>query len=413
MQTPSAPGAEAAELARRNRELSLVHDLALAINSNLELSHILGTVADRLRDLVAFDDIEVVLPSGYRQGDVKASWPRAPRSGESALLDTGRHGRACVQCEVLLRGEARWEISATSACPSLEATHFKSSVCVPLTIGGKGRGLLWLRAFEPEVYDEDDMRLLEMVAAHLAVAVANAEALSASRELARARGDFFALASHQLRTPLTVARGYTDILAGGWESLPPDERDLYLQRVSRCYGQLADLVDEMLDIARIEGGVAALRIEPVDLQEILEDWCEMAGERLGDRPLELDRNACLVSGDRFRLAQVVSNLLENAIKYSAGPGPVRVTWTESTSGYARTEVSNPVPDLTAQELGELFQPFHRLGRHAHLPGTGLGLRACKSLVELLGGAIGVKSGGGRFTVWFELPVALASVPSSQ
>ncbi len=401
---PEAPGAQAAELERRNRELSLVHDLALAINATLELPEILATFAKRLNDLVPFDDIEAVFPTGSWHGEVKAAWPRPPQPGEMvALTAGGNRVRACAECQVLLKGKVRWDVAPSLCCPSLAGTRYKSTVCLPLIVGGINRGLLWLRSAEPEVYGEAQRRLLELVASHLSLAVANAEALDTVRQLAKLRGDFFALATHQLRTPLTVARGYSDLLASSWADFGADERQLYLDRLARSYVMLADLVDEMLDLARIEGGVTALRLETVDLDEVLDRCVDLLQDRPDARRTVRADPPCQVLGDRFRLEQVLTNLLDNAYKYAEGPGEVAVSWQTLPHDGVRVEVASPCPDIPSGQLDALFQPFSRLERHAHLPGTGLGLRACKSLLELMGGAVGANSAGGRFRIWFELP----------
>lgn len=229
----------------------------------------------------------------------------------------------------------------------------------------------------------------------------------------RAKSEFLSRMSHELRTPLNSILGFAQVLE--MASLPPDELDSVGQ-ILKGGQHLLSLINEVLDVARIEAGRLSLSLEPVHLPEVIQEALDFV------RPLAQRRNITIglvsepcdshVKADRQRLRQVLLNLLANGVKYNVDGGRIEVSIEPRENGEIRTAVSDTGPGISVHQKAKLFRPFERLeGESLAVEGTGLGLALSKGLVEAMGGVIGVDSeAGGGSTFWFEL--APAEAPAS-
>ena len=240
-----------------------------------------------------------------------------------------------------------------------------------------------------------------------------------ARELAeakdRAKSEFLSRMSHELRTPLNAVLGFTELL--GMEAhrgqLSSSQRD-WIDRTHGAGKHLLSLVDELLDMARIEARGLEIRSEPVDLAAMARE-CEAllahaARECDVSVAVSVEGPARTVSSDPRRLRQVLMNLLSNAIKYTRRGGRVEASM-RLDGAELRLEVKDTGIGMTEEQTGQLFAPFNRLGKETdrRYPGTGLGLAITKQVVEALGGRICVSSSpgaGSEFSV--VLPVASTS-----
>jgi CheY-like chemotaxis protein len=173
------------------------------------------------------------------------------------------------------------------------------------------------------------------------------------------------------------------------------------------------LIDEILDLAVIESGKLSLSLEPVSLSEIMSECRSMMEPQAQQRGLRMifpELNApAFVTADRTRLKQIIINLVSNAIKYNKAQGTVEVCLTGNFPGRVRFSVKDTGAGLPPEKLGQLFQPFNRLGKEAgSVAGTGIGLVVSKRLAELMGGVLGVESTVGVGSLfWCELNSAVA------
>jgi PAS domain S-box-containing protein len=251
--------------------------------------------------------------------------------------------------------------------------------------------------------------ITELRSAHEQVRLAKLEAERASR----AKSEFLSRMSHDLRTPLNAVLGFAQILQ--MDPLTPEQAE-GVQQILRGGVHLLELINEVLDIARIEAGQLSLSPEPVAVDEVITHVVDLV------RPLGTARgitvtaevesaDALHVRADRQRLKQVLVNLVSNAVKYNRDGGQVRVSC-ELRPGTVRILVADTGPGIPQYKKALLFQPFERLGaEQSTVEGTGLGLAVSKGLTEAMAGRIGLDSildVGSTF--WVELPFVPAPAP---
>jgi len=233
-----------------------------------------------------------------------------------------------------------------------------------------------------------------------------ASATAAAEVANRAKSEFLSRMSHELRTPLNVVLGFAQVLQ--LNELRP-EQDEAVTHILVAGRHLLDLIDEVLDISRIEAGRLALSIELLNAQEIVDDVVTLMQPLARDQGISVEVAAtegdCYVMADRQRLKQVLLNLLSNAIKYNRENGLVTVRCMRGDAGYTRILVTDTGYGIASNQLVHLFQPFERLGAEATgVQGTGLGLALSNQLVAAMQGTIGMESVldvGSTF--WVQLP----------
>jgi PAS domain S-box-containing protein len=230
--------------------------------------------------------------------------------------------------------------------------------------------------------------------------------ISARKEAERVKDEFFALVSHELRTPLTSIAGYVELLREEDEPLTDDQRHL-VGVVHRNTRRLQRLVGDLLFVAQLEAGRLEFDHVDVELGAVVEESIEYAQRAAAARGVELtvDIDPAGVAGDAARLGQLVDNLLSNAIKFTPASGAVAVELTNA-GGEASLVVRDTGIGIPAGELDRLFVKFFRASTvlDQKIPGVGLGLAICKSIVEGHGGTIAIDSSeGGGTTVTVTLP----------
>jgi signal transduction histidine kinase/ActR/RegA family two-component response regulator len=237
-------------------------------------------------------------------------------------------------------------------------------------------------------------------------------AITAAEKANRAKTDFLSAMSHELRTPLNAILGFAQLMESDIQPPTPAQKR-NLGQILKAGWYLLELINEILDLALIESGKVTLSNEPVSLLEIMLECRLMIEPEAHKRNIRMVFPASearhFVGADRTRVKQVLLNLLLNAIKYNKPGGTVTVDYAETQSGMIRVCIRDTGAGLTPAQLGQLFEPFNRLGMEAgREEGTGIGLVVSKRLVELMGGTIGVESGVGSGSVfWIELALTTA------
>jgi signal transduction histidine kinase len=265
-------------------------------------------------------------------------------------------------------------------------------------------------------YEPADLALAEDLARRAALAVDNARLYREAREAIRAREEFLTVAAHELKTPLTSLRGFSQLTIRQLDRDDrPDPRRVRhaLQRVEEQSGRLSRLVSQLLDVSTMEDGGLVLERSPTDLVGLVRGVVAAAQARTGRHTLTVHApSEVLARVDPLRLSQVVTNLVDNAIKFSPNGGPIDVEISTSPRSTARVAVTDRGIGIKAKDRERVFERFPptRVGDHA--AGMGLGLWISRRIVDLHGGRIAVETpagGGTRLVV--SLPTGLPPRPS--
>jgi PAS domain S-box-containing protein len=301
-----------------------------------------------------------------------------------------------------------------------------SLLVLPLRTRREMIGALVIAANDPErAMTDDKLPLAEVLAERAALAIENAklyteqvEARRKVEDLSRLKDEFLSIASHELRTPVTSIKGYTQLakmlIKEGDLNTSEEYLDIALDQIDR----MSRLILELLDVSRIETGRLEIRRENIAWPQFVRDVVHRHHTAVSDRRFHVSvpEEGKVVTGDRDRLEQVLGNLLENAVKYSPDGSDVTVT-VEDRGDSLVTAVCDRGIGIPADELAQVFERFHR-GRQVsstNYGGLGLGLYITKQIIERHGGSIWVESKEGQGTTfYFSLPMAeVPALPPAQ
>ena len=242
--------------------------------------------------------------------------------------------------------------------------------------------------------------------------------LSQQKEIEQLKNEFVSNVSHELRTPLTSIRGSLGLLAGGLAGKMPPQAQGLLDIAQRNTERLILLINDILDIEKIEAGKLRFAFKSLDLDALVGEAVQQAEGLAGTRGIRLVRRArspgLRVNADEHRLLQVVTNLLSNAIKFSPERGTVEVDVADQ-DGRARVTVTDHGAGIPEASQSRIFQKFFQADSSAtrEKGGTGLGLSICKALIERMEGHIGFRSRAGDTVFHFDLPIEGAAAPGER
>lgn len=239
--------------------------------------------------------------------------------------------------------------------------------------------------------------------------------ITAERELEEMKLDFVSMAAHELRTPVTTIKGYLSVFVEENQKLLNDEQKMFLQRVNISTEQLMGLIDNLLNVTRIERGVLTMNVQPLDWPLIVSETVKEFASRAEDKHIILSYEAPQqeippLHADKIRVTEVLSNLLSNAISYTPENGKVTVK-VESEGKEVLTQVKDTGRGIPHEALPRLFTKFFRLPTPLAegSKGMGLGLYIAKSIIEMHKGKIWVESGVGKGSTFsFSLPFTFES-----
>ncbi|MDA1280152.1 MAG: ATP-binding protein [Chloroflexi bacterium] len=407
---------------RQQKEAEIKRSLAaisVAVSEDLELRRVFQRVSDELAVLVRYDHL--TLSSVHRDGD--RQWQAFSigveiKSPERDIKDDERvdiwSGRSLGSRPTGALGKA------------MKKAGLNSLIEVPLGTQASGHiGFLTIMNREIKAYTDNDLSLVAQVAAQVTPVIQNAMSHEQALELAESRkkqslleaksaelervneakSQFLAMVSHELRTPLTSIAAYTDLLERNRGGNLNEKQVTQLGVVRRNATHLSKLITDLLDISKIESSALSLTKVNFDLNRMIEELVESLGPLVAGKQqnivVEVAENIELVA-DKEKITQVVSNLIENSVKYSPVGAEFKVK-TSLENGDARIEISDNGYGISPEDQERIFEAFFRsrTEQNWEIPGTGLGLALVKRIISMHGGTVTLESEqgvGSTFTI---------------
>jgi GAF domain-containing protein len=420
--------ARTAELTRSVNELTALGEVGRAVSSTLDLDTVLDTIVTRANQLAGTDGCSIFeYNEAAEEFRLRASYYADPR--EAVTLDAiaratpiprgqGLAGRAALLREpvhipnIALAGAYESPVRA----PLLEA-GYRALLGVPLLREEQVVGVLTVIRKRPGDFAPEVVRVLMTFATQSALAIENArlfrEIADKSRQLeaaSRHKSEFLANMSHELRTPLNAILGFSEVLAERMFGEVNDKQAEYLQDILSSGRHLLSLINDILDLSKVEAGRLELELGRFHLPTALDNALTLVRERATRHGITLtptvDAEVGDIVADERKVKQILLNLLSNAVKFTPEGGRVGLTAT-AASGVVTIAVSDTGIGIAPEDQAAIFEEFRQVGREdaRKQEGTGLGLTLAKKFVELHGGRIGVQSQVGQGSTFsFTLPI---------
>jgi two-component system phosphate regulon sensor histidine kinase PhoR len=372
-----------------------------------------------LRGFVPFDRMAIVLEErGAAQVMAVAG------VGADVVFTRGSRQPAgeTLLAEVVRTGQPQYREDMTDARYAEEREFLElglhARLAAPLLQAARTVGMISLVRREAHSFRREEIELVGLLGRLVASAVQNIRAYEAERNtveelrrLSTLRADFVSLVSHELRAPMASIVGSAETLQQRWRELSPSQRESFLALIGSETARLAALVGDVLDTSRIEAGTFTYKFEDVDLAELVRDAVANVALAQDEVTLSTDVDDGLPSirGDRDRLKQVLTNLIDNAVKYSPAGEEVVVSAYQQDSAI-RVDVIDRGPGVPREQHRLIFEKFGRanIPGSPGKPGTGLGLFIARSIAEAHGGSLDVRSEREGATFTLALPLASPS-----
>ncbi|MGW6280146.1 hybrid sensor histidine kinase/response regulator [Kribbella sp. NPDC055071] len=399
--------ARGAELARKVGELEALREVGEAVNSSLDVSKVLATIVKQAVRISATDGGSIMEYDAVERCFLVRSVFQTDPSVIERLRATRIHldetlvGRAAK----LGRPLAVPDLGTAELDPHLSVLYeagWQSLVAVPLLRAGRIVGSLVVRRKRPGEFSAETLTLLEMFADQSTLALLNAQLYreltqrSAELEVAsRHKSEFLASMSHELRTPLNAVLGFSEVLLERMFGELNERQEEYLRDIHGSGKHLLELLNEILDLSKVEAGRMELEYSTFPLRRVLDGTLAMLRERAAahgiDLRVEVGPGIDEVYADELRLKQVVLNLMTNAVKFTADGGSVVVRASRS-GAEVRIAVTDTGRGVPPEDQERIFESFQQGGRGpSQEEGTGLGLTLSRRIVELLGGRMWLES----------------------
>jgi signal transduction histidine kinase len=394
-------GKSGAPTAAIAEELASLQNLDRELNSASDRSQAVGITLDWA---IRYTESSAGLAAGLDGGQFEVSAVRgypeslAPEIGSlfpsefDGLAEAVRSGRAVLR--------AAGGPSALGLLPATQAV-----LLVPIRRNVQTMGILLLESESADAFSSAQIEFLERLASHAAIAISNAQLYSEVRNADQAKSEFISFVAHELKTPMTSIRGYTDLLAQGAVGPVTQPQANFLSTIRLNADRMAALVSDLNDISRIETGRLKLEFAAVALAPALDEVIDSLRSQIESKEqkltLEIPSDLPPVWVDRGRLIQILTNLVSNAQKYTLSGGGFRIAAERSPNQWdpsgppevVHILVQDTGLGISPQEQKSIFQKFFRSEDRMvrDLPGTGLGLNITRNLVEMHGGKIWFES----------------------
>jgi signal transduction histidine kinase/DNA-binding response OmpR family regulator len=396
-------------VADRTRRLKLIATLSRQLNELLDLEQLLKNLADQLKKSLGYQCVTIYLLE--------------EESGDLVLTKgCGQHLAAPIARYSIGQGLVGQTAQTRQPSQSHRGAETANSgwtqLAVPLSKGGQLLGVLEVQSTSPDPFSPEDVSMLAAIADQASIAIDNArllaereETITQLEELDEAKTEFMNMISHELRTPMSVMLGFSELLLANLRGeLPEPVRD-DVQVVHKTGKHLLELINQVIYITEIEAGGLKLAPTPLEAHIVIHDVIANTQALMKERALELvlDMPAGLppILADQSRLHQILVSLVKNAIKFSDDGGTVTLR-ANVTGNAVRFAVIDTGVGISPDKQQVIFEPFKQVDMSARREygGIGLGLTLCKGLVELHGGEIGVTSTeGSGAEFYFTIPLA--------
>jgi adenylate cyclase len=407
-----------AELAQSVKELRALGEVSQAVNSTIDLQTVLSTIIAKAVELsgteagtiFVFDEasreFQVQANYGMDEQLISAIKDRHIRLGETMV------SQAALQRKPMQLADAKQDTSSL-VLDVVQRAGFRALLTIPLLGADRVVGALVVRRKEPGEFPQSTINLLETFAAQSVLAIQNArlfhEIEEKSRELELAsehKSRFLASMSHELRTPLNAIIGLTEMMVANPIRFGTDKALEPLNRVHRAGTHLLGLINQVLDLSKIEAGKLELSPESVNLVPLIDEVVgtarQLAEQNKNRLVVEADSSLGALTVDPMRLRQILLNLLSNACKFTkAGEVALRARKIVDGRGWIEFAVSDTGIGMTAQQQAKLFEEFSQADALTarQFGGTGLGLAITRKLARMMGGDVTVASEPGKGSVF--------------
>ena len=409
----------------RSRQLQTVADVARSIVSTRAVDSLLDLVTKLVSERFGFYHAGIFLKD--EEGEYAVLRAANSRGGKR-MLDRGHKlkvGQVGIVGYVTGTGDPRiatdvGEDAVFFNNPDLPET--KSEMAIPLKLGESVIGALDVQSVDSDAFTNEDIALFTTLADQISVAIENANAYEISqrtleelREVDRVKSQFLANMSHELRTPLNSVIGFSRVILKGIDGPINDTQEQDITAIYNSGMHLLNMINEILDMSKIEAGKMELQLEEKQVTELIENSILANQGLIKDKPIELRANIQPdlpnVKIDEVRINQVLTNLISNAVKFTEeGSITINASLQENLQG--KEEILITIADtgigIAPEDQSKLFQRFSQVDDSPtrRTGGTGLGLSICRSLVELHGGTIGLLKSepGAGSEFYFTIPV---------
>jgi signal transduction histidine kinase len=403
------------ELANRVEELSVMQRIDRELNTSLDITKAMEiTLEWAMRQSHSMSGLVGVLVEDGLQVMASQGYSDQLSQYDSGILPVELPALAAVVDEGRLHQAASGELAESSLLENAQ-----SQLVVPIRREAEVIGMILLESQTQEHYDEGTIEFLTRLSDHASIAISNAQLYTEVQRANQAKSEFVSFVSHELKTPMTSIRGYADLLAAGSVGQVTEAQTEFLTTIRSNIQRMATLVSDLADISRIEAGRLHLEFSPVVLrgvaEEVVRSTLAMANEKDHQMQIDISENLPTVWGDRNRLAQILTNLTSNAIKYTLEGGEIVIRarqtenkWDpEGSPQVVHLQVIDNGIGIKPDDQAKIFQQYFRTDEGKDTAsGTGLGLNITRYLVEMQGGKIWFESEYGKGTTFqFTVPVA--------
>lgn len=407
-------------LERQMREIEGLHQLSQLLTSSSTPDHLVAESVRIVADLVDCEKVALLqydedadelaaVPQAVGLTDNESAQVRVPLSQPSLSASVFRTQAPLISNDA---GNDEWVSRELRDLLSIETL-----LVVPLATGGRPTGVLKLINARKGHFDDGDVRFCSILGGRLGGIIESSHArerehalVQRLREADQTKSEFVSMLGHELKGPITTVIGFGEILQQQWHELEDPKRDRMLGIVTEEVGRLGRLVNDLLDLSRIEGGTLRYEIAPMSLHELIESIVSVHSSLTAEHDLDLTLPNDLpkVQGDADRIRQVLLNLLSNATRYSPEGTTVTLVARAAEEGRCvEVAVKDHGIGIATEDQQRLFSKFVSLPKPAGIQkGTGLGLYITKGIVEAHGGRLWVESSVDEgSTFFFTLPVA--------